>query len=83
MWGFGWGFMFFGPLCMIFLALAIYFIFVSSSRRGTHGHCGHNGHHGSYYASQGRAIEVLNERYAKGEITREQFLEMRKTIVEN
>jgi putative membrane protein len=77
MWGFGWGFMFLGPLFMVLVGLAIYFVIVSSSRRSNHGHCGH------HYASQGRALEVLNERFAKGEITREQYLQMRKTMEEN
>jgi putative membrane protein len=80
MWGFGWGFMFLGPLCMIFIALALYFIFISPSRRSTYGHCGHQGH---YNGNQGRALDVLNERFAKGEITREQYLQMRKTMEEN
>ena len=80
MWGFGWGFMFLGPVFMVLMGLAIYFVIISSSRRGTQGHCGHHGH---YYANQGRALEVLNERFAKGEITREQFLEMRKTMEMN
>ena len=33
-------------------------------------------------AEEGRAVEILKERFAKGEITKEQFLEMRK-IIEN
>jgi uncharacterized membrane protein len=28
-------------------------------------------------------VEILKERYAKGEITKEQYLQMRKTIEEN
>jgi putative membrane protein len=78
MWGFGWGFMFLGPLFLILVVIAIYYIFASSSR----GACAHNRHHypSQDYPSQGRAIEVLNERFAKGEITREQFLQMRNTI---
>lgn len=76
MWGFGWGFMFLGPLFMVLIAVAIYFIIASSLRRRPHVHYRH------HYPSQGGAIEVLNERFAKGEITREQFLQMRKTIEE-
>jgi len=76
MWGFGWGFMFLGPLFMVLIAVAIYFIITSSSRRSTHAHYRY------HYPSQGRAIEVLNERFAKGEITREQFLQMRQTMEE-
>lgn len=42
-----------------------------------------NGRHEHYhneYSQSGRALEILRERYAKGEITREQFLEIRKEI---
>ena len=39
----------------------------------------HEGHNDER-SQGGRAIEILKERYAKGEITKEQFLEMRKEI---
>jgi putative membrane protein len=74
MWGFGWGFMFLGPLFMVLVAVAIYFIVTSFYRRRPHVHYSHQ------YPSQGREIEVLNERFAKGEITREQYLQMRQTM---
>ena len=86
MWFFGWGFMFLGPLCLVIVGLAIYWIIASSSRRVNQSHCGHTGYYSSEgrpYASQGRSFEVLNERFAKGEITREQYLQMRKTLEAN
>ena len=82
MWGFGFGggLMFLGPLFMILIIVAIYFIITSSSRGSTHVHYRQNYPSQDHYYSQGRAIEVLNERFAKGEITREQFLQMRQTM---
>jgi putative membrane protein len=82
MWGFGFGggLMFLGPLFMILILVAIYFIITSSSRGNTHVHYRQQYPVQDHYPSQGRAIEVLNERFAKGEITREQFLQMRQTM---
>lgn len=75
MW-FGWGFMFLGPLCLILIAVAIYY-FVTSSRRdgcSVHTYTQQQGHY------SGRAIEILRERYARGEITKEQYLQMKDEL---
>ena len=74
MWfGWGWGMMFFVPLCFIFGVVAIYYLIVSSR-----GNC--SSHYTPRYHSSSRAAEILSERYAKGELTKEEFLEMRKEL---
>lgn len=74
MWfGWGWGMMFFVPLCFIFGAVAIYYLIVSSK-----GNC--NSYYAPRYHSSNRAAGILSERYAKGEITKDEFLEMRKEL---
>jgi putative membrane protein len=76
MWfGWGWGF-FFIPVCLIVGAIVIYFLIVSS-RNNCHPH------YTPRYTSAdsaSRAREILSERYARGEITREEFLEMKKEL---
>jgi putative membrane protein len=74
MWfGWGWGMMFFVPLCFIFGAIAIYY-FLISSRRNCHSN------YAPSYQSRSRASEILAERYAKGEISREEFLQIKKEL---
>jgi putative membrane protein len=75
-WGFGWGFMFLAPICMILVGLAIYFVLTSYSRGSSHVHYSRE----MQPQAQGKAVEILNERYAKGEITKEEYLQMRKTL---
>ena len=72
MW-FGWGLemMFFIPLCFIFGAIAIYY-FLFSSRRSCHSH------YTPRHESRGRASEILAERYVRGEISREEFQQIKK-----
>ena len=76
MW-FGWGFMMWGPICLVIIAVAIYYIVTSTSRRES---CSTHSHNQQPQYHSGRAVEILKERYAKGEITKEQFLHMREEL---
>ena len=74
MWfGWGWGMMFFVPLCFIFGAIAIYYFLISSRHS-----C--NSRNVPRYQSGSRALDILAERYAKGEISKEEFQQMRKEL---
>lgn len=70
MFGFGMGWsMWLGLLALALIAYAIYYAVTSSSRK----------RRTSMYGSN-RALEILKERYARGEITREQYLRMREEL---
>jgi uncharacterized membrane protein len=74
MW-FGWGF-FFIPMCLIIGGIVIYYLIVSS-RNSCHSH------YTPGYASvnsESRAREIIAERYARGEITKQEFLEIKKEL---
>jgi len=71
MW-FGWGF-FFIPLCLIFGAIAIYY-FIFASRNS----CSYE--HTPRHSSASRARAILDERYARGEISKEEFMEIKKEL---
>ncbi len=73
MW-FGWGFMLLGPFFLVLIAIAIYLVVTSSSR------CTHHSHYQKSNYHNEMAVEILKERYAKGEISKEQFLQMRKEL---
>ncbi len=70
MMGFGgWWTMLFVPIVLALIAYAIYYLVTESSRTGR----------SSRYRNR-RALEILKERYARGEITGEQFLKMREDL---
>lgn len=66
--GMGWGFMLTGMLApLLFIALLIvgaYFLLTPRSEMG----------------ANERSLSILDERYARGEITKEQYLEMKKEL---
>ncbi len=61
---------FLGPIVMV----AFWVLVIWAILRFMKG-CGHHGRHGHNHA-----MEILKERYAKGEITREQFESIKKDI---
>jgi len=70
MMGYGWGLMVLIPIAFLALiAIGVYYLVTGSIGRGR-----------SVSNRGGRALEMLKERYAKGEITREQFLTMKKEL---
>lgn len=77
MWYGGWYGMGFGMIMMIlFWGLIIWAIF--ALLRGGHGGCcgGHAGHHHGDDRGD-RSMEILKERYAKGDISKEEFEKMK------
>jgi putative membrane protein len=70
MMGFGWGSMFLVPLAfLVLIALGIYYLvteFMGTNKLAS--------------SQNQRPLEILEERYAKGEITREQYLEMKEEL---
>jgi len=67
MMGYGWSFMFLIPLAFLALiALGAYYLATGTGWRASR--------------RDRRALEILKERYARGEITREEYLRMREEL---
>jgi putative membrane protein len=60
-----------------FMILFWIFIIVGFFRIFRHGSCSHMH---NFHKAGGSAAEILKERYAKGEITKEEFASMKKDI---
>lgn len=76
MW-FGFGFMWLWPIGLIIVGIIIYFVVVGSTRRSSSSHTSYKQ---QPYYSGSRALEILKERYAKGEITKEQYQQMKEEL---
>ncbi len=79
-WGGGWGWfpgMIFGPLMMLIVVVAAIVLLVWLMRGIGHGRnvcprCGFGGRHG--------ALDTLEQRFAKGEIDKDEFEEKRRVL---
>jgi putative membrane protein len=70
--GLGWIGMIFGFIFFILCVTGIIFLIVWLVKRSNHP--------GTENRTESKAIEVLKERYAKGEITKEQFENIKKDL---
>ena len=81
--GSGWGMWLFGTLLLVGLVLLIV-VAVRLMLRGTPGRDAYLGDRSGPYpaapAGQSRAREILEERYARGEIDSEEYRERRRTL---
>jgi putative membrane protein len=60
--------MFFGPIMLVFVVVCVVMMFYMMRGRGMHFH------------RDGSAIEILKERFARGEITKSEYEEARRTL---
>lgn len=68
---FGWPLMFLFPLLFLGLIIFLVYSFVSASSSTTSTRS---------VSAQASAIDILNERYARGEITEDQYLKMKAQL---
>jgi len=78
-WGFGWGGMWFGWLMMIGFTIAVVVLIVWLVRLSTPGATTGAGAAGSSPRTA-TALEMLQARYARGEISKEEYLDVRATL---
>jgi putative membrane protein len=73
--GYGWGFGLAHTAVSVVVIIAIVF-FVMWAMRGLTG-----GGHRSHHMHRSAGLDVLEERYARGEITRDEYLQKKKDIL--
>lgn len=73
--GFGWIFMVIFWIVIIWVIAAL--LRGSRYHRGC-SYCRHHHHH--HHGHAGRALDILEERYAKGEVTKEEYQEMKHNL---
>ena len=74
------GFGLIGPLFMIIFWVLIIWAIIALVRHGSGHHSGCCGDHGAGHDSGGKALDILKERYAKGEIKKEEYEQKKKDL---
>lgn len=80
MWNDGVGFWWMGPV-MMFLFLLVIFGAIFFFMRGACGHAGSHWGKGPWHDPGHSALQILNERFAKGEIQKEEYAEKKAAIL--
>lgn len=78
-WGFGWGGMLFGWLMMIGFTVAVVLLIVWLVRLSTPATSTRSRSTGTSQNTQ-TALDILQTRYAHGEISKEEYLDARATL---
>lgn len=78
-WGFGWGGMLFGWLMMIGFTVAVVVLIVWLVRLSTPAASAPSGSTGTSQNTPS-ALDILQTRYARGEISKEEYLDARATL---
>jgi len=79
-WVWHWSGMWIFP--MVIFTLMIIFMFIFIGRRGCRPPWWYSERHYDKTEGTDSALEILKKRYAKGEITKEEFEEMKKSILD-
>ena len=88
MWGdgYGWHFWWMFPLMILCMIVIFAVIFFLARCLCGHGLCGHGGHHWGppsrmWGDPSHSALQILNERYARGEIQKDEYTEKKAAIL--
>ena len=79
MMGFGFGFPFMWIFWILIFGLVIWAVVQIANRSGGNQPAG--GNYPQYTSQQEDALEVLKKRYARGEITKSEYEEMRRELL--
>ena len=77
----GWGFGLLGGIISLIFWVVIIIAIVWAVRLIVHGGEFHHGPHGSHMSGEDSAMKILKERYAKGEINKEEFETKKKDLL--